>query len=359
MCCRYLLAVALCLVSCFARAIDPAEQAVRQTVAQLGLSLSETKLDSQLVFIGLHKAEMEHPSKVPMFLLVREKDHKIAELKAKAELLRFLRQHWSGREGLKLFADDEKVDIEMTSVVDLFAKSLVSGWYVLCSAERYENGVYSVAVAVTWSLELEAAGRAARAGCLPCSESYKPELEDWLKKQDLATWTGSRLFVDRVGFPHLLGIGVGDAGDSSRLWQKQLQMKTDLWARKNLMLALYGDAEARKVVLEWMSMKSEAVMETDAESFYGALADIEIKAKVVEGMTSVFDRFVTHPITGQKMLVTVYGIFPKVFKQKKDVVPELNKTGCASSVENPTRPPVSKQSGVMIFNPNTGKYEKR
>ena len=106
-------------------------------------------------------------------------------------------------------------------------------------------------------------------------------------------------------------------------------------------------------------MKSEAVMETDAESFYGALADIEIKAKVVEGMTSVFDRFVTHPITGQKMLVTVYGIFPKVFKQKKDVVPELNKTGCASSVENPTRPPVSKQSGVMIFNPNTGKYEKR
>lgn len=357
--CSYLLAVMLCLVSCFARAIDPAEQAVRQTVAQLGLSLSETKLNSQLVFIGLHKSEMSHPSKVPMFLLVREKDHKIAELKAKAELLRFLRQHWSGREDVKLFADDEQVDMEMTSVVDLFAKSLVSGWYVLCSAERYENGVYSVAVAVTWSLELEAAGRAARAGCLPCAESYKPELEEWLKKQDLATWTGSRVFVDRAGFPHFLGVGVGDAEDPSRLWQKQLQMKTDLWARKNLMLALYGDAESRKVAMEWMSMKSGAVTDTDAESLYGALANIEVKAKVVEGMTSVFDRFVTHPITGQKMLVTVYGILPKVFKPRRDVTPEPNKRAGESSVEDPAQPPVANQSGVMIWNPNTGKFEKR
>lgn len=357
--CRYLLAVTLCLVSCFARAIDPAEQAVRQAVAQLGLSLGETKLDSQLVFTGLYKAEMEHPSKVPMFLLVREKNHKIAELKAKAELLRFLRQHWSGREEVKLFADDENVDMEMTSAVDLFAKSLVSGWYVLCSAERYENGVYSVAVAVTWSLELEAAGRAARAGCLPCSESYKPELEDWLKKQDLTTWTGSRVFVDHAGFPHFLGVGVGDAEDSSRLWQKQLQIKTELWARKNLMLCLYGDAESRKVALEWMSMKGGSVTETDAESFYGNLANIEVKEKVVEGMSSVFDRFVTHPITGQKMLVAVYEILPKVFKQKKVVVPEMNKTGCASSVENPAQPPVANQSGVMIWNPNTGKFEKR
>ena len=357
--CRYLLAVALCLVSCFARAIDPAEQVVRQTVAQLGLSPGETKLDSQLVFIGLHKAEMEHPSKVPMFLLVREKDYKIAELKAKAELLRFLRQHWSGSEEVKLFADDENVDMEMTSVADLFAKSLVSGWYVLCSAEQYENGVYSVAVAVTWSLELESAGRAARAGYLPCAESYKSELEEWLKKQDLATWTGSRVFVDRAGFPHFLGVGVGDAGDSSRLWQKQLQMKVDLWARKNLLLCLYGDAESRKVALEWMSMKSGAVTDTDAESFYGDLANIEVKAKVVEGMSSVFDRFVTHPITGQKMLVTVYGILPKVVKQKKGIAPVQHKGGVVSSAESHVRSPVANQSGVMIFNPNTGKFERR
>ena len=359
--CRYLLAVMLCLVSCFARAIepDPAEQAVRQTVAQLGLSLGETRLDSQLVFIGLHKAEMEHPSKVPMFLLIREKDHKIAELKAKAELLRFLRQHWSGSEEVKLFADDENVDMEMTSAVDLFAKSLVSGWYVLCSAERYENGVYSVAVAVTWSLESEVAGRAARVGCLPCSESYKPELEDWLKKQDLASWTGSRVFVDRAGFPHFLGVGVGDAEDSSRLWQKQLQMETELWARKNLMLCLYGDAESRKVALEWMSMKSGAVTETDAESFYGNLANIAVKAKVVEGMSSVFDRLVTHPITGQKMLVTVYGILPKEVKQKRNRAPEPNKSGGVLSVEDPAQPPVANQSGMMIFNPNTGKFEKQ
>ena len=359
MSCRYLLVVTLGLVSCLARAIDPAEQAVRQIVAQLGLNPSEMKLDSQLVFIGLHKAEIEHPSKVPMFLLIREKDHKIAELKAKADLLRFLRQRWSGSEKVKLFADDEQVDMEMTSAVDLFAKSLVSGWYVLCSAERYENGVYSVAVAVTWSLELEVAGRAARAGCLPCSESYKPELEEWLKKQDLTTLTGSRVFVDRAGFPHFLGIGVGDAEGPSRLWQKQLQMKTDLWARKNLLLCLYGDAESRKVAMEWMSMKSGAVTDTDAESFYGALANIETNAKVVEGMSPVFERFVTHPITGRKMLVTVYGILPKVFKQKNNIAPEPNNSGRGSVVENPAQPHEANQSSMMIWNPNSGKFEKQ
>ena len=117
-------------------------------------------------------------------------------------------------------------------------------------------------------------------------------------------------------------------------------MKTDLWARKNLLLCLYGDAESRKVAMEWMSMKSGAVTDTDAESLYGALANIEVKAKVVEGMTSVFDRFVTHPITGQKMLVTVYGILPKVFKPRRDVAPEPNKRAGESSVEDPAQPPV-------------------
>ena len=355
---RCLLAVLVCLITCFLRAIDPAEQVVRQTVVQLGLSLSEAKLDSQLVFVGLHKAAMDHPSKVPMFLLGREKDHKIAELKAKAELLRFLRQHWSGREELRLFADDVKVDMEMTSTADLFAKNLVSGWHVLCSAERYENGVYSVAVAVTWSLALEKAGRAAREGCLPSSESYKDELEGWLKKQDIATWTGARTFVDASGFPHILGVGVGDAGSTSRLWLKQLQVKTDLWARKNLMLCLYGDAESRKVASEWMSMKGGVETESEAESFYRTLANIEVKTKVVEGMSSVFDGFVTHPITGQKMLVTVYGILPKAYKQNRSVALSQNIEDSVSPGAHNVRSSMSDQSGVMIFNPNTGKYEK-
>jgi hypothetical protein len=353
MCCRYLLAVTLCLVSCFARAIDPAEQVVRQTVAQLGLSLGATKLDSQLVFVGLHKAEMEHPSKVPMFLLVREKDHKIAELKAKAELLRFLRQLWSGREEVKLFADDKNVDMEMTSAVDLFAKSLVSGWYVLCSAERYENGVYSVAVAVTWSLELEKAGRAARDGCLPCSKSYKTELDDWLKKQDIATWTGTRVFVDSAGFPHLLGVGVGDVGDSSRLWLKQLQMKTELWARKNLMLGLYGDAEASKVALERMSMDET---DSDSESFYEGLANIEVKNEVIDGISLVVDGFVRHPITGRKMLVTIDGVLPRI---RPSHVAKQNQTGGVSPVMNRIRHSGMDQSGIMTWNPNTGKFEKQ
>lgn len=350
---RCLLAVSVCLITCFLRAIDPAEQAVRQSVAKLGLNIGETRLDSQLVFIGLHKAEMEHPSQVPMFLLVREKDHKVAELKAKAELLRFLRQHWSGREEAKLFADDENVNMEMTSAVELFAKGLVSGWYVLCSAERYENGVYSVAVAVTWSLALEKAGRAVRDGRLPCSESYKAEFDDWLKKQDLATWTGTRVFVDSAGFPHLLGVGVGDFGESSRLWQKHVQMKTELWARKNLMLGLYGDAETRRVALERMAIDET---DSDSESFYKTLANIEIKNKVIDGISPVFDGLVRHPITGQKMLVTLDGILPT---RSVSQVPERERSGRGTPVVSRIQYSTSDQSGILLWNPNTGKFEKQ
>lgn len=332
-------------------ASDDAEKIVRENVARLGRKIGFNRDRKEVVFVGRALFEENSPEKDDSFLHYRDWYFKLAELKAKAALIRYLRQTQVGEEYVSSNVGSGKCTRKIESIAGMFAANSLSGWHVLTSAESYQDGLYVAAVAVVWSPTLEAAARRIREGRIFAADAYRSELKEWLKDQNLNTWSGCRVFVDSNGFPHLLGVGIGDAETKSPLEEKALQMKCDLWARKNLLLGLFGDSECQRFARTVVSTESADSKDFDSESFFKSMASIEVKGRTVEGMTFVHECIVPNDLTGRKMLIVLYGIEPSKLYRKLQT-----EQGKELEDEDGTQ---QKSSGIMVWNPNTGKFEKR
>ena len=335
----------------FGGAETSAGQSIRDSITHKGYRLGFDRDRNTFVFVGRKMAEMKSPVSEKSFLLQRERILKIAELKAKAALLGYLRQTRTGAEYVGVREENSDVEKKLQSVAVAFAENLISGWQVLDVAEEYSDGVYDVAVAILWSPALECAGRMARAGRMVASEDYHTEFTKWLKLQNMSGWYGCRVFVDSAGFPHLLGVGVGDADGKSPIEMKALRLKCDLSARKNLMLGLWGDAKMRKAAEDMISTQNGERDGFDSESFFDQMASVQAKGKTLEGMMLVDERMVVHPLSRRKMMVAVYGIEPSRAVLKDGISAETPNPTCESQSPGP--------SGVQVFNPKTGKFEKQ
>ena len=348
--------VSFCLVMLvptlvFGGVVTSVEHSIRDSIAHKGYRLGFDRDRNTFVFVGRKMADMESPENEKSFLLQREKILKIAELKAKSALLGYLRRTMTGVEYVGVCEKNPKIEKKMQSVAVAFADNLISGWQVLDVAEGYSDGVYDVAVAILWSPTLEYAGRMARAGRMVASEDYRTEFRSWLKSQNMSGWYGCRVFVDSAGFPHLLGVGVGDADGKSSIEMKALRLKCDLLARKNLMLGLWGDGEMRKAAEDIIITENDDGDRFDAESFFEQMASVEAKGKTIEGMMLVDERMVVHPLSRRRMMVVVYGVEPSMEVVVDGISTETPKSTCES--QHPS------SSGVQVWNPNTGKFEKR
>ena len=349
--CFFLCFCALVPTLAFGGEVTSVEQSICDSIARKGYRLGFDRSRNTFVFLGRKMSEMKSPMSEKNFLLQREKNLKIAELKAKSALLGYLRQTRTGAEHVEVCEKNSKIEKKMQSVVAAFAVNLISGWQVLDVAEGYSDGVYDVAVAILWSPALEHAGRMARAGRTVASADYRTESRNWLKLQDMSGWYGCRVFVDSAGFPHLLGVGVGDADGKSPIEMKVLRLKCDLLARKNLMLGLWGDGEMRKVAEDMIQTENADGDGFDSESFFEQMTSVEAKGKTIEGMTLVDERMVVHPLSLRKMLVVVYGVEPLRKVVGDGIFGETPKPKGESKCLGP--------SEVQVWNPNTGKYEKR
>lgn len=335
-----------------ANAETDAESVVREDVSRMGYRVGFDRDRKVFVFVGRTVAEIKPPAKMKSFLSYRDWCFKLAELKAKAELLRYLRQSQVGEKYVTLNVGGGKFERKIHSNVGMFAANTLSGWHVLTSAESYCDGLYVAAVAVVWSPVLEAATRMIREGKILSSDTYRTELKEWLKGQNLKTWSGCRVFVDSNGFPHLLGIGMGDIETKSTVEKNALRMKCDLWARKNLLLGLFGDSECQRFAKTVVSAESADSKGFDSESFFESMASIEVKGRTVDGMTFVHECVVSNDLTGRKTLIVLYGVQPsKLYRTFQ------TESGKRSEVEDVNKR--QEPSDIMIYNPNTGKFEKR
>ena len=325
---------------------------LREAVSRMGYRIGFDAERKVFVFTGRKLAEMESPSDSKGFFLQREKCFKVAELKAKAALLRYMRQTWTGGEFLDAGEVNGLTQKKLVSVAESFSANKLSGWHVLASAESYNDGVYEVAAAVIWSPALESAGRKAREGRLRPAASYREELREWLRAQQLETWCGCRAFVDSSGFPHLLGVGVVDADGASPMEMTSIRMKGDLLARKNLLLGLWGDSEVGKFARDAVSSESADEKDADTESLFESMASVEVRGKAVDGLTLVHEQVVRNRITGRTALVVLYGVEPSKLECGGNAARQL---------AEPAVPDVQirEAPGLKVFNPSTGKFEKQ
>ena len=343
---RLIIGFACCLCNMLCRAaisqLD-AEDAVRRRVVQRGLRVGfDAEKGAYMVIASAAKSGCAPSSSA--YCAQRVACFRLAELKAIHQIVDMRSQTMTGKSEVLRNRLGDDVMKTVSTFVEAFSQSDTDGCVVVDSQELNEGTKCIVAVAMLWSADLERRARASADGALQPAEKWLDELEQYLGR-----WEGRMLpptvaFVDSSGFFHRLGVGMAALGGNSPLERNAAARLADMWARKNLQLALYGRVAMRKKA-ELMKVSSSRRELNSLASAYEALGDVVAGGPLPVGSTSILDMVMTDSSNDNKFLCIVYGV--KTQAVAADVSVPILHDGS------------KKPSGMMIFNPNTGKFEKQ
>ena len=329
-------------------------------LSELGIRSGYSPENKTLVVIGYVETEMSaYAFSMPMFMLRRNKMILAAELDARKSLIKALKTHLELRDVSSLGMDDAKASRADESTVALLSQKELKGVTILRTCEMYVNGVYHVGVAMRWSPQMSQKTMQTLRGLSArnASADSKGEWKHWASQIDWSTMAGNQKLIDSEGVVRYVGIGCADVEglEVSSPWMRRAQDSALYQARANLSLALYADTASVEAVLRLYSELSDEHGDTadSYEKYVGKVTRHSDKRTALA--PEVYATFVTHPITKRKMFVSVCGYEPwqlaelGIVDRDMPQGPQIGDSFQNSSTEN---------SGVMIFNPNTGKYEK-
>ena len=324
---RSILAV-LCLCGgiCFAAVscLD-AEDALRRALAERGIRQGHDAETGVCTVIASASKKGAQP-----FACFR-----LAELKALHQILNMRSQTMSGATTVQ--RDDAAKTVR--SLVETLSQADLDGCLLVDFRGKQDGDVWVVAVAMCWSEDLEKRARASASGALHPADSWVDELKKLVDGCDGELLPPTLSFVDSNGFFHRAGVGVVRVGGESPLQRDAAAREADIWARKNLQLALYGRAAMRKKAELMKSWDRMGGVKT-VLSAYEALGEVSAEGPMPAGSRSVYDKVVQSE-DGSKSFLVVYGVVPP-------------KTGGAIR-----QTPETASGDVLIWNPRTGKFEKQ
>ena len=327
---------------------NAADDFVLAYLQEKGISLGVNSRAGEIVAIG--HASCPSDSFGNDFASLRDKCHKLASLDARSEILRTLAVTSSGERDAGLRHDGMQGERTVSSACKAFSERILSGWWVMVSRECLDGNRFSVAVAIVWSPSSERRFDDLKAGRLIPAQNWKEELLAYLKGQDLTSWADVRLFVDSAGFPHMMGIGTAE-WDGHRLFRDAALRRADMLARKNLLLALYGDSAVMAAAGKWRRDASSASgHEKEQVTFYESLAEVRVTMPLPRGCQSIYVTEVGCGQDGRKKIISVFSFEPPV---------AVDAGGTGGNETNRSATSDVQPSGMMIFNPNTGKFEKQ
>lgn len=322
-------------VCCAAVSRLDAEDALRRRMVQRDLRIGfDAEKGTYTVMASAAKSGCAPGS--PASCALRVTCYRLAELRAIHQILNMRGQSMSGKTEVQRDRADDATVKTVRTFVETFSQSDMDGCVMVDACELNEGGTCAVAVAVTWSADLERRARASAAGSLQPAGEWIEELKGYLDGWDGGLPPPALTFVDSAGFFHQLGVGMASLAGESPLERNAAARLADLWARKNLQLALYGRAAMRKKA-ELMKASSQREDLQSLTSTYEALGEVAAEGPLPVGSTSILDTVVVDSSNSNKLLIVVYGV-------KVASVPRIKPR---------------ESSGVMVFNPKTGKFEKQ
>ncbi len=212
-------------------------------------------------------------------------------------------------EGLK-----KQVIEKQESIVAKKAKLPLFGATVVMQTESWNGSQYQVAVLMCWSPALEESARGIVLGKeVKCTPS-KLSVQDWLEKQDLATMVGPRQYIDEHGDRWYLGATARRYDDDMKSsLQERNQSLAELYASQLAVFSVFADVESQKAAAQARELRGDAEDEDSEDE--EAIAETEAKAltqefenRTIRGLQELASSETEHPITGQGILVKVYGI---------------------------------------------------
>ena len=210
----------------------------------------------------------------------------------------------------------EAVLARQESSVTVQAKLPLFGATVIQQAESFNetSGKYQVAILVCWSKALEESARAIVTGGECKAKPTDLSVQDWLDSKDLATMIGPRQYIDNEGNRWFLGITARlydeDMNSSARMRNKGL---AETFAQQMAVFSVFADVESTKTAQQSLEVRGDAnddygkEVNAVAESFAQKITQ-NLERRTVRGLQRLAEEEVTHPITGQDIIVCVYGI---------------------------------------------------
>lgn len=327
---------------------DVAEDLVMAYLHERGIALGCNSQAGEIVAIG--RAHCLPGSPGGDFASLRDKCHKIASLKARSEILQSILVTSSAAREAGLGHDGVAGERTAASACRAFSERRLSGWWVLVSREHVDGAGLSVCVAVAWSPSSERRFCDLKARRLVPAGDWKDELLAYIKGQDLTSWADVRLFVDSAGFPHLMGIGTAD-WEGHPSFRNAALRRADMLAQKNLLLGLYGDSAVMEAAgKRRRDASSGSATSAELSDFYESLSEVGITMPLPEGCRPIYMTETGVGENGRRKVLSVFSYEPSVVASAGGA--GVGKGGRGTAFE-------ASPSGVMIFNPNTGKFEGR
>jgi len=168
---------------------------------------------------------------------------------------------------------------------------------------------YRVALLVMWSKSTEKMARAMITGEDLIIPPGPITLQTWLNNQNWATMTGGRRFRDEHGDGWFIGVDARPIGSSSSS-ERQARGLAEMSAKKEVAMSLFSDMESKKRAETVMIERTNAQGQ-DASQALGSYAESlrsSIQNRSISGLQKLYAKKVTHPISGQKIYVAVYGM---------------------------------------------------
>ena len=209
---------------------------------------------------------------------------------------------------------------ENTSVVETLSQMNVVGLFPIANFESWDGDQYQTTIICVWSTKEEKRARAIFAGIDMQFEASELSLNDYLENQDWTTSQGMRKFIDNKGNFWLLSISSAMVKGSSGSAMNRTKGLAQTNAKKQLVYSLYADAKSKEKAKEKMQElagKDENTVDVQTASNFSKELSQSFENLQIQGMSDKFDTQVTHPISGQKIYLSIFGISSKsVIKAK-------------------------------------------
>ena len=207
---------------------------------------------------------------------------------------------------------------ENVSSIETFSKMNVVGLVPIASFESWNGEQYATTIVSIWTTKEEERARMLYSGQDVAYDPGSLSVKDFINSTDWSTAQGVRKFFDDKGNFWLISIGSSPLKGKSSKATRTAKGQAQLSAQKQIAFVLFSEASSKRSAKEKLQeVTTGNVGETENQSVTSFAETISQKVEDldIQGMSQLKGKKYTHPISGQEMFVSIYGISSKAVRQ--------------------------------------------
>ena len=207
---------------------------------------------------------------------------------------------------------------ENVSSIETFSKMNVVGLVPIASFESWDGEQYATTIVSIWTTKEEERARMLYSGQDVAYDPGSLSVKDFINSTDWSTAQGVRKFFDDKGNFWLISIGSSPIKGKSSKATRTAKGQAQLSAQKQIAFVLFSEASSKRSAKEKLQeVTTGNVGETENQSVTSFAETISQKVEDldIQGMSQLKGKKYTHPISGQEMFVSIYGISSKAVRQ--------------------------------------------